>query len=250
MVVSFDKLTSNSFISSDFNTSQAPIVVVCGWMDGNPKAVKKYAEMYSSLGYRTLVLISTSAHFLALPSSWVHYDTVSKVKEMVKGDETWIVHMMSNGGCRSWYCFDQKLKVNVKSMIFDSAPTKFDLNRKPPYHIFFPKLHWFVRGILLNLVMKPFFLLARLTSMFIEPPLVLHPKRFIHEQSKVPKLFLYSDRDQLVKNTDVEGFAKISRDLLTRVATFNFKDSDHVAHFQKYPNEYRSKVQVFLNKYT
>jgi hypothetical protein len=249
-MISFDQLKSNSFISSDFDTNKSDIVCVCGWMDGNPRSVKKYAELYSSLGYRILILICTSQDFLLYPTSWVHSNTAKKIKSKLCGDERWIVHLMSNGGCRSWYCLETNLKVNIKSIIFDSAPSKFTIGRKPPYQIFFPKMHWFPRLALLNLIFKPFFNVANLLSFFFpySHPLEMHQKRYIRDLRRVPKLFLYSTQDLLIPSSDIAEIIDEAKDCGSRVEFRNFVDSAHVAHYQKYPNEYRETVKDFLHK--
>jgi hypothetical protein len=223
-------------------------------MDGNPRAVKKYAQLYESLGFRVLVLIGTSAHFMAYPISWVHSYTAKLIRDKldVETNTQWVVHMMSNGGCRSWYCFERNYgkPLQVKAMVFDSAPSKFDPDRKPPYHIFFPRLHWILRFPLLNFVIKPSFFVLKFVSYFfkISHPLLLHHQKFIEEQWRIPKLFLYSSKDKLVRSSDIMEVVLKAREYGTRVQSYDFVDSAHVAHLQKYGTEYRTKIKQFLKE--
>jgi hypothetical protein len=223
-------------------------------MDGNPRAVKKYAQLYESLGFRVLILIATSSHFMGYPISWVHSYTAKLIRDKLNGEEDteWVVHMMSNGGCRSWYCFEKNYQtpLKVKAMIFDSAPSKFDPDREPPYHIFFPRLNLVLRLVLINLVIKPSIYIVKFASYFfnVSHPMLLHQQRFIEEQCHIPKLFLYSSKDKLVRSSDIMEVVVKARDSGTRVQSFDFVDSAHVAHFQKYATEYRKKIKQFLKE--
>lgn len=62
-----------------------------------------------------------------------------------------------------------------------------------------------------------------------------------------PMLFLYSKEDRLMPYKDVEQFASTRESLGTKVTVRCFDGSAHVSHFLKYPKEYTSAIDEFLN---
>jgi pimeloyl-ACP methyl ester carboxylesterase len=250
--MSFLRLTSKCFVSANFNSVKTPIVAVCGWMDGPLKPVQKYAVLFHQLGFRVVILRSTSADFLLTPAWLVHRASFQKLKSMVTPEDYWISHIMSNGGCRSWYCLEKHFgqDLNLKAMIFDSSPSFFDPDWKfPP--IFFqnvssPSLQGLLR-VLMKLLMPVYELWNRNfpeTHAFSK-----HTQRFIREQSKVPKLFMYSTGDQVVPVHTILQSIRVAEEHGNPIQVKDFKDSDHVAHFPRYPNDYVQVVTDFLRQY-
>ncbi|EQC26849.1 hypothetical protein SDRG_15359 [Saprolegnia diclina VS20] len=103
------------------------VVVVCGWMGAKARPVAKYAELYKQLGYDAVVLLSSQGDFLTDGAN-VHPTAPTDLLPPTESLEL-IPHMLSNGGCRSWYCFEDHLRgsqrpFHVPAMVFDSAPSR------------------------------------------------------------------------------------------------------------------------------
>lgn len=65
-----------------------------------------------------------------------------------------------------------------------------------------------------------------------------------------PQLYLYSEEDELIGVKDVEEYIEHVKKKLNvqYVDSYNFKDSQHVQHFRKYPDIYKKCINEFLNK--
>ena len=68
----------------------------------------------------------------------------------------------------------------------------------------------------------------------------------------IPSLFLYSDQDKAIMAEHIEMFIGMKKKAMSdtdldedRLRTHNFKDSEHVAHYRKYPKMYRMSVFWF-----
>jgi hypothetical protein len=244
----FDKLSSNSYISANFTTSNSPIVVVCGWLNGSLKPVSKYAVLYATMGYRVLILLSKSYEWIFYPDSLLHLQTFNRIKSIINPNEQFIIHLMSNGGCRSWFCLEKHLKtknINPLVIVFDSCPSYLDLNSKLP-NAFYTKnwlLNW---AISLIIVIRVKFMMKYFPSTNIFTKSI---NRFVHELKHVPKLFLYSNGDKVISEIAIKKVVKEAKEAGSEVEEFNFGDSEHVAHLQKYPIEYQNIITIFLKKY-
>lgn len=63
-----------------------------------------------------------------------------------------------------------------------------------------------------------------------------------------PVLFLYSDSDELMEASSVDSFSALLRKKGREVWKKKWRDSNHVAHYQKHNQEYAEKVEAFLTR--
>jgi pimeloyl-ACP methyl ester carboxylesterase len=221
-------------------------------MDGPLKPVQKYAVLFHHSGFRVVILRSTSADFLLTPAWLVHRATFSKLKTMVTPEDVWISHLMSNGGCRSWYCLEKQFNqnLNLKAMIFDSSPSFFDPDWKfPP--LFFQDIKSPMVQAALSVMMKLLMPIYELWNRSFPERHAFskHTQRFIREQADVPKLFLYSTGDQVVPVHTILQSIKVARDCDNVIEVKDFEDSEHVAHYPRYSKEYTQIISSFLRKH-
>ncbi|OQR98890.1 hypothetical protein ACHHYP_07603 [Achlya hypogyna] len=227
------------------------VVVVCGWMESAARPVDKYAQLYRKLGYDAVVLLSSQRDFLTSAAN-VHPKAAAALLPAVGDSYELIPHMLSNGGCRSWYCLENHLReakrpFTVPAMIFDSSPSVAS----------FGGFVWMwqgatllpsrlqvlgTRAFLIALSLYP--LVTRTTDVF-----TLHWQRFFLEQSSIPKLFLYSSSDKIVAATDVRAAMHEAASHGGVVEAVDFADSPHVSHYAADPSRYTQAVQTFLRKY-
>lgn len=242
----FLQISNSSFISNNFS-NPGPIVVVSGWMDGSASLVIKYANIYRAMNYKVLILLSKSSQWLFYPDYFIHLKTFIKIRNLIVPEQDFILHLMSNGGCKSWYALEKKLlpmKIKSKLFIFDSCPTSFS-KESALYNPFFLGnvfLHKLVT-ILLK-VIKFYYLLypeAHSFSVCVD--------RFIKTLNKAPKLFLYSKGDRLIHSDLIVKSIVLAKSFGTETESIDFVDSEHVQHFRKYPNRYQRAIKSFLERY-
>ena len=65
--------------------------------------------------------------------------------------------------------------------------------------------------------------------------------------SKIPQLYLYSKADLCVDSEEIKEIVKSQRNSSgLEVIEYDFKDSEHVSHFDKYPDKYQELCLDFL----
>ena len=66
--------------------------------------------------------------------------------------------------------------------------------------------------------------------------------------STIPQLYLYSQADLCVDSEEIKEIVKSQRNSSggLEVIEFDFKDSEHVSHFDKYPDKYQELCLDFL----
>ncbi|KAI8901648.1 hypothetical protein BC833DRAFT_576727 [Globomyces pollinis-pini] len=249
--VSLIPIAEGSFISSDFNFNTSPVVVVCGWLNGPAKPVQKYATLYTDLGYRVLVLQSFNSHWWN-PFVSPHKTTFNAINKLLNLETNqlnqqihWIPHLMSNGGTKTWTTFESyfKSKLNVQAMMFDSCPSIYNPKTSFKLTAFYAHMKPLTKTII-SILVKP-----------IEFVLWFFPfkgferveKKLIDEHKEVPKLFLYSKVDQMVRSSDIEETIRRAKAFGTLVESIDFLDSPHVAHYMTHKNAYRDAIVQFLN---
>jgi pimeloyl-ACP methyl ester carboxylesterase len=249
-LMSFSKLTSTCFLSANFTAKKSPIVALCGWMDGPMKPIQKYAAFFEQLGFRVIILRSQSSDIF-LPTWYVQRWTSWRLGRLLKNDE-WIAHIMSNGGCRSWYCLQQHLgNIKPNAMIFDSCPSYFDPDWKfPP--IFFQNIQLTFVKIAVQFLQERIILPLYAHWFRIFPSthaFSKHTQLFLREQRDIPKLFLYSSADKLIPVHAILQSITVAEEERNDFETKDFETSGHVLHFPCFPKEYIDIIAKFLRKY-
>ena len=66
--------------------------------------------------------------------------------------------------------------------------------------------------------------------------------------STIPQLYLYSQADLCVDSEEIKEIVKLQQNSSggLEVIEFDFKDSEHVSHFDKYPDKYQKLCLDFL----
>ncbi|KAJ3304247.1 hypothetical protein HDV03_002984 [Kappamyces sp. JEL0829] len=232
------------------------LVVVCGWMNGSRKTVLKYSQLYKELGLETLVLLSSTSHFLLYPLRWIHTKEAVELRAMLETQQITqiVVHIMSNGGATSWLALESKFPkgyLPVKAMVFDSAPSLFvpERNTRPSPSIFYNHISLAPLRWVASILLPPVLYLSHYYFSFFphQHRLSRNFHALVHVAKDVPKLFLYSADDKVVRSEDIKSAIESAKSLSTRVSSFDFGNSNHVAHFMRYPAVYRQNIIGFLS---
>ncbi|CAK4085043.1 unnamed protein product [Aphanomyces euteiches] len=240
-----------------------PIVLVCSWLNGKPRVVQKYAGLYESLGYPTFTLLCNATDMF-LPETQVHtksfhaFQTWLDTTTAIEPNEPLVIvpHLMSNGGCWSWYCFENHLvragiPFRVPSIILDSAMNRPDDMSNSGVALAASMTNPIVRQVVAAFFSVAMPAYARFVQLAFGQniPLEVSFQRFIERDAAIPKLFLYSSADTTIGPDHVEHAIESANKLQTKVEKVDFETSKHVAHYMDKPDVYVDAVERFLNEY-
>eukprot|EP00878_Enallax_costatus_P013073 GHUV01013661.1.p1 GENE.GHUV01013661.1~~GHUV01013661.1.p1 ORF type:complete len:287 (+),score=57.73 GHUV01013661.1:592-1452(+) len=81
---------------------------------------------------------------------------------------------------------------------------------------------------------------------FIKDALVSMEDTWLSQAPACPKLFLYSDADVLTGSGVVEQFMQQQQAQGAQVYSYKWRDTAHVDHYRKYPEEYKQQLLKFV----
>ncbi|ETV95204.1 hypothetical protein H310_11461 [Aphanomyces invadans] len=236
------------------------VVLLCGWMGAKPRTVDKYAGIYRAMGFETFVLLSTPSDFFKSPNT-VHRSSfesfrswLSTVVPSSASDQSVAIvpHIFSNGGARSWVCFQHHLpnlglNHTVPAMVLDSTPTKPREYASTDAAFTATIQNTIVRAVLttlLGLCMRVFECIAM--SLGRQHPIDVNYERIIEQGAGIPKLFLYSAADRIVPANQIEFAVATVKSLGTPAIAVDFETSGHVAHYTVDPERYVKSIREFV----
>ena len=260
------------------------IALLFGWADGTQRQLLKYASIYHSLGIDTIIY--TSSHRDVIFPATIESKMIDEVKSFqsklheinpnytntndTNYKQEYIIHVFSNGGLWSLHHLLQHsthLKnAVVTHFILDSCPSGLNLTPMA-----------YVRGLTssaTNIFSKIIFgsivyIGACIDILLQRMSLAYHTKSFVYTCMNVPiqytnllnakVLYLYSDHDYVIAANDIIQHSKLVREkqletynpmshIVATVELHNFRDSQHVLHYKKYPVEYTHVIHTFLSK--
>ncbi|OQR98901.1 hypothetical protein ACHHYP_07602 [Achlya hypogyna] len=231
------------------------VVVVCGWLGAKSRPVSKYTELYGAMGYDTVVLLSGEADLLK-PHRFVHANAVAQVFMPLKSSPDDVLelipHMLSNGGCRSWYSVENYLcaadvRYVVPAMVFDSAPStnvwdsaNYAWRATTELPTFLARLA--TRAMLIGMKWYP-------TVTRTQDSFEAHWDRYFRSQPHVPKLFLYSPSDNIVDPSHVRAAIACAKSHGGDVDVLEVPGAKHVSILTHAPELYATTVRNFLRKH-
>ncbi|KDO28458.1 hypothetical protein SPRG_06697 [Saprolegnia parasitica CBS 223.65] len=223
-------------------------------MHGMSRHVTKYAALYSDLGFSSSTIVLSRGLDFFTPWTSVAAETAARLCDPTQTLRLH-VHIMSNGGARSWFCLEQHLQRRqqpyiVTSFVFDSAPSmvRGGVGDPRPFvaHVKNPVARGALYGVM-KLVMVAWSALAWLLRW--DHPFTQLFESQICTTGAIPKLFLYSSADTMVVATDVEDAILVAKAVGARVESVDFKTSAHVAHYMAHPETYRAALASFFPWY-
>ena len=262
MMGDFEPLSENIFVRRPLDSANLPLILIFGWMGGNIRYVKKYAELYE--GHMVVITTGVTSDFIhaALAGHRTQLSSLAPLVELLaaegclrKGRRTFI-HLFSNGGCLRFWSLQQHLdatqskKIDIIGLVVDSAPTGSNTVRLTDGVTAFtasiqsPLVRWLARP----LVAIALILLVSLTKLFGLRPWHLKASDALITDNHAPLLFIFSKADKLVGYKGIEHVINDFHAKGLQVEKLAFDDSEHVKHLMKYPNEYKSAVKRLLNK--
>lgn len=237
--------------SADDGKSKKPLAVILSWMLAKDNHLEKYRSLYLSKGFDVLT-VNIAPKDLLFPvsgSQVIASNVLDYLAQNNRYDKV-IVHAFSVGGYMMGEMFvkmrDNDLKYKdivprIQGIILDSAvdfegiPTGFPraITKNP---LTLRVLEWYVAthlAVMYNVATKHY---LRSSKNFHNTPL------------RCPALFFTSEADRVGSPSQnqmvVENWAVRGVDVKVKC----FKDSKHVSHMYKYPEEYTAEIEKFLDK--
>lgn len=243
-----------------------PVILVLGWAGSIDRHLRKYADIYSNLGYHTLRFSpSNSLTFFNHKShSKYAYEMLDLMKNDYKLTQNPVVtHFFSNASCfviyqhvineisqnpKSQYTFFGQ---NHKAVIYDSAPGL------PPAFpgIFFGINDLVKQQVKLSLLSYPLTLvfLSLLALIKVNPNnyFIQMYEILVNDPRQVPSLYLYSTADKLISDKSIKELIarRKEKNPGLYVKEVLYTDSEHVLIYQKHPQEYFSYIFDHLKSF-
>ncbi|KAG5018349.1 hypothetical protein HKD37_06G014842 [Glycine soja] len=243
------------------------IVVVFAWMSSEEKHLMKYVDLYSSIGWNSLVCHSQFLNmFFPEKATILAVDILNELVEVLKIRPCPIVFASFSGGAKA--CMQKVLQIIsgnseahnmddyqivrdcISGYIYDSSPVDFtsDLGVRfllqpsvlkvshPPRFA-----SWIANGIASGL---DSLFLSRFESQRAEYWWTLYST--INMQ--VPYLILCSENDNLAPFQVISNFFQRLKDLGGDVKLLKWSASPHVGHFRHHPIDYKAAITEILGK--
>ncbi|XP_061343181.1 uncharacterized protein LOC133289292 isoform X2 [Gastrolobium bilobum] len=240
------------------------IVVVFAWMSSEEKHLMKYVELYSSVGWNSLVCHSQFLNmFFPEKATILAADILNELLEVLKIRPCPIVFASFSGGakacmfkvlqmisgkCETHNMDDYQLVRDcISGYIYDSSPVDFtsDLGVRFLLHPTVLKVShpprfasWVANGIAFGL---DSLFLSRFESQRAEYWQTLY-------STTAPYLIFCSENDDLAPFQVISKFAHRLKDLGGDVKLIKWSGSPHVGHFRHHPIDYKAAITEMLGK--
>ncbi|KAF7830641.1 DUF829 domain protein [Senna tora] len=243
------------------------IVVVFAWMSSEEKYLKKYVDLYSSIGWDSLVCHSQFLNmFFPEKATSLAVNILNELVEVLKIRPCPIVFASFSGGAKA--CMFEVLQIIegkceahktddyqlvrdcISGYIFDSSPVDFtsDLGVRFVLHPTVLKIShpprfasWVANGIASGL---DALFLSRFEVQRAEYWQILYSTISM----QAPYLILCSENDDLAPFQVISKFVDQLKELGADVKLVKWSDSPHVGHYRLHPIEYKASVSEILGK--
>ncbi|XP_062159975.1 uncharacterized protein LOC133867271 [Alnus glutinosa] len=253
---------------SEMSGKTEGIVVVFAWMSSQERQLRSYVQLYSSLGWKTLVCHSEFLNlFLPEKATTLAADILNELVQELKIRPCPVVLASFSGGpkacmykvlqiiegkCEGQQNLDDFRLVRdcISGHIYDSSPVDFtsDLGTKFVLHPTVLKIShpprlasWIAHGIASGL---DTLFLSRFESQRAEYWQTLYAS----VSMQAPYLILCSENDDLAPYEVICNFAQRLQDLGGDIKLVKWSDSPHVGHYRHYPIDYKAALTELLGK--
>jgi hypothetical protein len=263
----FKRLNGSISIHEPTTTSSSSngpdLILICGWMDAQPRHIAKYTAAYEKLypSARILVVTTTAidAAFVTWAANYKRVDLVLEILYTLPPDAKFLLHLFSNGGA-----FTNNLIANryrertgktlpTTAIILDSTPGRATYEATVrAFAVALPKnLVFKVLGILaLRLVFGLYRLAYHLKGLLVQEghmDLVERVRVDLNTKSLIdvgsPRLYIYSEADDMVHWQFVEEHIEEAEKLGCVVHKEKFLESGHCGHLTIDSKRYWAAVQ-------
>jgi hypothetical protein len=232
-------------------------VLLLGWLDAKPRHIAKYASGYKKLYPSASILaITTSTYDAVLSSNAANIKRISPALDILytlPPNAKLLLHFFSNGGGFTTVCIarcymkEMGKALPVTATVFDSVPGYVRLQAQArAFMVGMPK-NMILRAIvaLIWYISYPFFKLKYLLTGTVD---VVKDMRLATNDKSLfdldaPRVYIYSEADDMVEPKDVEEHADEAKALGYTVSREKYLTSGHAAHMIQDPKRYWGIVQ-------
>ncbi|KAF5740693.1 hypothetical protein HS088_TW11G00770 [Tripterygium wilfordii] len=244
------------------------IVVVFAWMSSQERHLRNYVDLYSSLGWNSLVCHPEFLNsFFPEKAAKLAFDVLNELVEDLKVRPCPIVFASFSGGPKA--CMYKVLQIIeakcepqlnlddcrlvrdcISGHIYDSSPVDFtsDLGSRFAVHPTILKMShppkfasWIANSIAYGLD-------ALFLSKFESQRAEYWQTLYSSVSMGAPYLILYSETDDLAPYQTICNFAQRLQQLGGDVKLVKMNGSPHVGHYRLYPIDYKAAVTELLGK--
>lgn len=239
-----------------------PLALVLGWAGSVDSNVSKYSKIYENLGYHTIRFSPNTLTTLIHVQKHKNfaYELIRLIVDNHKlTNNLIIVHTFSNAGLFIYRFLSEiinnepkyaLLKDKIKCLIMDSGPGWPESKRaliQNVSELMGTQISIPLVGHLIAVIGFAVFMIRH--RLFIGSNYFTHFfLSLVNDRNQVPILLFYSKQDRLLSYKDALQFMedrhKHSPNL--PLFTYEFIGTEHVSHYQKYPNEYRKRIEEHL----
>ncbi|KAI9336335.1 hypothetical protein BDR26DRAFT_1008890 [Obelidium mucronatum] len=268
--------TATSGTRANATDGKRKVVFLFGWVEGQFKHLAKYAQVYRSKGYTTIVQLSTTADYNLCHGNQdlksQDFDSlIAYIKEHslvephkddnniisnnnASGNDKIVIHCFSNGGVFKLRRFitslhAQNLTLKSTHVILDSCPGRPSALSGAGF-LTSGITNPYLKSIVWTLSyagLVPFLTLFGTSNHAISRS-ASYAVSTKNKDGNVhgPRLFLYSDSDDLVQASEVRGYIQEAKKEGVVVEERFFVGSPHVMHAVVFKEEYWNTVDRFL----
>jgi len=261
----FITLSSSVFLyrpTSVISSHDEPdLIILVGWMDAKPRHLSKYSAGYMKLyPSAQIIAITTSSIDTAFRTSHANVHRVAPVLELLYNfppNLKIFVHLFSDGGAFTtgliarMYKEKMDRQLPMRAMLLDSSPGRVTFRGTTagfavalPKNIIVKSAGTFAIVVIWCLYTIGYWLLGK-------PDLIESSRRHLNDRSffclSAPRMYIYSDTDQIVAWQFVEEHAVEAESLGYKVDREKFLGSSHNAHLLMDQDRYWNTVQRLWN---
>ncbi|KAK4274704.1 hypothetical protein QN277_017891 [Acacia crassicarpa] len=243
------------------------IVVVFAWMSSDERHLNRYVDLYSSIGWNSLVCHSQFLNmFFPEKATSLAANILNELVKVLRIRPCPIVFASFSGGAKA--CMSEVLRIiegkceghnmvdyqlvrdSISGYIYDSSPVDFtsDLGVRFLLHPSVLKMShpprfasWIASSIASGL---DALFLGRFESQRAEFWQTLYSTI----RMQAPYLIFCSEKDDLAPFQDISNFAQRLKDLGCDVKVVKWDTSPHVGHYRHHPIDYKAAVTEILGK--
>lgn len=243
--------------------SETPsLIIFCGWMDATPRHISKYTAGYSAMYPHARILAITTTPWDMFPIDCISggVPRIQPVLDILYGlqaHDKVLLHFMSNGGVMTSSFISKTFKEHtgrslpIFATVMDSSPGKatWDASVKA-FAVAVPKnpvvsalgycLIYFLFGIYCGI-----FILFNMLDGVAQGRIDLNDSDIF--ETSAPRLYIYSEGDEIVDWNDVEEHASEAKNIGYQVLCEKFVNSSHASHLLSDPLRYWSSINRLWN---
>jgi len=254
----FSRLNSSVWYHQPSSRTSSPdpdCVLLLGWMDAQPKHIAKYAAGYEKLYPSASILaVTTSSYDAAFATKAANNKRIAPVLDILYDlppNAKLLLHFFSNGGGFTGMlvarCYRKKTgkALPTTATICDSMPGRIRMQAQArAFMVALPQS--VILRTIATFIMYITYPLFRLRYIFAADPveeirLALNDKTLFDLEA--PRVYIYSEADDMVESKDVEEHADAAAKLGVTVSREKYLTSGHAAHMIQNPKRYWSIVQ-------